>query len=144
MSFHQTGGCLCGAVRYELTERPTRNGYCHCRMCRRATGAPVFAGVALRKSAFRLTRGESKRYRSSEAAFRHFCGACGSPLFFEGLDDPDHWEVLVGSLDDPSWVEMKEHSFTASRMPWFDVRDDLPRFPGWRNPEAHKDKPDGY
>lgn len=144
MSFRQTGGCLCGAVRYEIAERPTHGGYCHCRMCRRATGAPVFAGVSLRKSAFRLTRGEPKRYRSSERAFRWFCGDCGSPLFFEPLDAPEFWEVLVGSLDDPSWVEMKAHIFTASQAPWFDVRDELPRFPGWRDPGKHPDRPDGY
>ena len=144
MSFRQTGGCLCGAVRYEISEAPKRNGYCHCRMCRRATGAPVFAGVSLRKSAFRLTRGESRRYRSSARAFRHFCGECGSPLFFEPLDSPAFWEVLVGSLDDPSWVEMERHVFTASRIPWFDVRDELPRSSDSRDPERHDDEPQGY
>ena len=144
MSFRQTGGCLCGAVRYELTEQPTHNGYCHCRMCRKATGAPVFAGVTLKRSGFRLTAGEPRRHRSSEAAHRAFCGECGSPLFFEGLGAPDLIEVLVGSLDDASWVEMAEHSFFASRIPWFDVRDELPRSPHWRDPERHKDKPEGY
>ena len=144
MSFPQEGGCLCGAVRYELTQPPTHTGYCHCRMCRRATGAPVFAGVSFRKDGFRLTKGQPRRYRSSERAFRHFCGDCGSPLFFEPLDAPEFLEVLVGSLDDASWVEMQRHSFAASRIPWFDVRDDLPRSPGWPDPERHTDKPQGY
>jgi hypothetical protein len=131
-------------VRYELTEPPTHADYCHCRMCRRATGAPVSAGVSFRRAGFRLTKGQPRRYRSSECAFRHFCGDCGSPLFFESLDAPDDWEVLVGSLDDPAWVEMKTHSFTGSRIPWFDVRDDLPRSPAWRDPERHADRPQGY
>lgn len=144
MSFRQTGGCLCGAVRYEILERPTDAGYCYCRMCQRATGAPVLAGAVVRKAAFRLLEGAPKRYRSSPRAFRWFCGDCGSSLFFEPLDAPEMWEVMVGTLDDASWVEMQRHIFTASKAPWFEVRDELPRHAGWGDPSNHRDKPDGY
>ncbi|MBM3490626.1 MAG: GFA family protein [Alphaproteobacteria bacterium] len=88
MSEQHAGGCLCGRVRYVATGRPSRAGICHCRMCQRATGQPLVAGAVFAKAALRIT-GETRAYRSSPRALRHFCPTCGSPLFFEPLDQPD-------------------------------------------------------
>lgn len=127
MAAPHEGGCQCGAIRFEATAAPLGAGYCHCTKCRGATGAPIFLGVAFPRAAFRLLRGETKTYRSSERGIRHFCGACGSPLFFELTDTPDRWEVLVGALDDAADITPSVHVCTASRLPWFDVLDSLPR-----------------
>ena len=83
-----TGGCLCGAVRYEASETPQRAGICHCRMCQKSNGTPFAVGVYFHKTAFRFTRGEPKLYRSSDIADRGFCSACGSRLIFRPLDGP--------------------------------------------------------
>lgn len=75
-----TGGCLCEAVRYRITADSVAALYCHCRMCLRAHGAPVVAWMTVPVAGFEVTAGAPAAYRSSEPAFRHFCGRCGTPL----------------------------------------------------------------
>ena len=65
-----TGGCLCGAIRYEITEPTIDVDICHCRMCQRATGGQVAAGLTVSHKGFRLTKGEPKYYKSSPLAER--------------------------------------------------------------------------
>ena len=77
-----TGGCLCGAVRYEASEPPQKSGYCHCRMCQKVSGAPCTVGVYFAKQVFRITRGQPTIYRSSNVAERGFCRSCGSQLLY--------------------------------------------------------------
>ena len=120
------GGCLCGAVRYRISAEPRSADYCHCRMCRRAAGAPV-ACLTVADAAFAWTKGEPAVYRSSAAAERLFCSACGTQLALR--DEPDHLDVTLASLDDPDAVRPSYHIWTASRIGWFDTADDLPRYP---------------
>lgn len=122
-----TGQCLCGAVRYRVSAAPLRISYCHCAQCRRFTGAPVFAAAQVERGAFE-TSGATQQYRSSDHGIRHFCGVCGSSLFFEFDNRPDRVEVLVGTLDDASDVVPTFHGFHMERIDWFDVSDDLPRY----------------
>ncbi len=74
-----TGGCLCGAVRYRLSAKPSDAGYCHCRMCQQTAGGPVMAFTTVPLSDFVVTDGEPQRRRSSAFGERWFCGDCGSP-----------------------------------------------------------------
>jgi Glutathione-dependent formaldehyde-activating enzyme len=69
-----TGGCLCGDIRYRIAAAPVDALYCHCRMCRRAHGAPVVAWLAVPRAGFAVTAGSPSSYRSSAAASRQFCG----------------------------------------------------------------------
>ena len=96
-----TGGCQCGAVRYELTARPRGASICHCRMCQKAGGAPFMAFTGgVRQEHFVFTRGEPAIYRSSEIAERGFCAFCGTPLTYR-LIGRDRISVTIGSLDQP-------------------------------------------
>lgn len=103
------GGCLCGAVRYELNGEPYVAGICHCATCRKLTGAPFSATANWLLADFRLT-GEVQTYER-----RSFCSKCGSRLFH--IDDRSV-EIFLGSLDqapydiEPSvegWVIRREH-----------------------------------
>ena len=95
-----TGGCRCGRVRYSVEIADDRAYLCHCRMCQRATGG-VFAALAqVPRAALTWTGAEPERYRSSPIAVRGFCGACGTPLTYEGDDSPD-MDLTVGSFDEP-------------------------------------------
>ena len=125
------GGCLCGAVRYRIGAEPDHAGYCHCRMCQRAAGAPVVPWLILACEAFAWTRGKPVVYRSSAEAERLFCGTCGSQLVSRHIAQPDQLEVTLASLDDPAAVRPNDHIWTASRIAWFDIADDLPRYPEW-------------
>ena len=77
-----TGGCLCGAVRYEIGA-VFDVIYCHCIQCRKRTGAPVNCTLAIAGDAFRLTGGKPRAYRTSPQGLNYFCERCGSQLYFE-------------------------------------------------------------
>ena len=122
-----TGGCLCGGVRYEADHLPWGSGYCHCRMCQQSVGNVFALYAAFRRSGFRYTKGEPKRYRSSDIATRGFCDQCGSPLTFEYDHDAENLDVTVGSLDDPEQVRPTHHTGTESAVSWLKIDDGLPR-----------------
>ena len=130
------GGCLCGAVRYRLTAAPVATLYCHCRMCQRADGAPAIAWLAVPFAAFKLTEGTPTAYRSSDHAFRHFCGRCGAPLLCHEADNPKYMDVSIASLDTPEAVPPSSHIWTDSKIPWFDTADHLPRYPTAERPKS--------
>lgn len=121
------GGCLCGRVRFVL-DGPARNaGYCHCRMCRRATGAPVAALGTWPLEGVRW-RGEPAWRRSSALAERAFCPACGSAIGMRMTAKPDEIDLMLGLLDAPGAVRPASHIWWAERVPWFALMDDLPKY----------------
>jgi hypothetical protein len=121
------GGCLCGSVRYRISAAPRSADYCHGRMCRRAAGAPVVARLTVANAAVAWIKGGPAVHRSSAAAERLFCPACGTQLALR--DEPDYLDVALASLDHPDSVRPSCHIWTASRIAWFDTADDLPRYP---------------
>lgn len=121
-----TGGCLCGAVRYEASEQPKDSAYCHCTMCQRWTGSPASAGLIFPFAAVRITRGEPKFYQSSPKVDRGFCSDCGSALFMR-YPETDEFCVFIGSLDDAKNAQPQRHVGIESQLPWFVLADDLPR-----------------
>ena len=129
------GGCLCGGMRYRISAEPSHADYCHCRMCQRATGAPVVPWLTVAREGFAWTAGEPAVYRSSASAERLFCPACGTQLAFRDLADPLALDVTVASLDEPAAVPPSHHIWTSSRIAWFELADDLPRYPE-RGPAA--------
>ena len=122
------GGCLCGAVRYRVTKAPLDSGYCHCQMCQKTSGAPLQASAEFPADGFLITRGEPKAYRSSPGAVRHFCPDCGSQLTFRAAVNPSFVSVNLPTLDRPAALSPRMHIWCESRLPWFEVADDLPRY----------------
>ncbi|MEE8118062.1 MAG: GFA family protein [Gammaproteobacteria bacterium] len=123
-----TGGCLCGAVRYEANAEPSRCMLCHCEFCRKHSGAPCLSFVHFPAENFRWVKGQPKRFRSSEYAERGFCAVCGSTLTMHEEILQERVQVTLGSLDDPGRVSPDDHVWVQSKISWFDVADDLPRF----------------
>lgn len=126
------GGCLCGAVRYRLEDPPLHAGYCHCRICQRAAGAPVVAWGTWPADRFTWLQGEPRTFASSARGARSFCPSCGTPLTFVDPDDPALVDVTLASLDDPAAFAPEHHSWTMSRVRWLDLGDELPRYTGAR------------
>ena len=93
MKLPLAGGCLCGAIRYRISAEPRSADYCHCRMCRRAAGAPVVARLAVANQSFAWITGEPAVYRSSQSAERLFCPNCGTQLALR--DEPDYLDVTL-------------------------------------------------
>ena len=129
-----SGGCLCGEIRYLITAAPVEALYCHCRMCQRAHGAPVIAWLTVPLAAFEVSAGNLTAYRSSTKAFRHFCGACGTPLTWRAAANPQHVDVSIATLDDPEPIEPLLHLWTESQIAWFEIADHLPRYPTNQRP----------
>lgn len=122
-----TGGCLCGAVRYESPEAPKLVGFCHCRMCQKAYGGLFAVFADFPGGALKFTKGEPHYYRSSEIATRGFCRVCGTPITFQ-YDGSSGPAIMVGTLDHPGdWPPNWEHSGIESKVPWYTISDDLPQ-----------------
>ena len=121
------GGCLCGEVRYRIDARPQDVvDYCHCRQCRKASGAPVTAWIQVPPARFELTAPGARPFESSTRGTRWFCPLCGSQLY---MTDPEDRSVGVtlGSLDDPGLTPPTVHGWASAQVPWFEVDDHLPR-----------------
>jgi hypothetical protein len=103
-------------------------------MCRRHSGAPALAFVHFPAQSFTWLKGEPALYRSSKSAERGFCSTCGSTLSMHEEVLADRVLVSVGSLDEPARVHVDDHVWTQDRISWFDVKDNLKRFP--RNSSA--------
>jgi hypothetical protein len=134
MADHGTGGCACGAVRYELRSPPFDAGWCHCRTCQLNSGAPAMAFATVPVADFAFTAGEERvrSFKSSEFGRRHYCGDCGTPLMVKVDHQPDTLDFSIATLDDPDAVPPGFHIFYGSKVAWFEPGDDLPRHERFR------------
>jgi hypothetical protein len=126
------GGCACGAVRYRLASPPFDAGYCHCRICRLTSGAPMMAFATVPRADFVMLRGEPARRASSAFGERWFCRDCGTPLAMLVTHQPDTIDFPIATLDDPSSLPPAFHIWRQSRIAWFDTADALPRHARFR------------
>ena len=128
------GSCLCGGVRFELTQPFRRASHCHCSRCRKHSGTFGETQGRVPREGFRLLGGEEliRVWRPADGgAAKAFCVACGSSLFGGDWPDGDEVSVRLGSLDDDPVIRPQFHTFVDSRAPWETLPDDgLPRFPG--------------
>jgi hypothetical protein len=115
-------------VRYAASSDPIDAGYCHCRICQRASGAPVLAWASFPVASFAYEKGDVGAYRSSDHGVREFCRDCGTQLLFRDDRTPQRVDLNLASLDEPAALVPEYHIWTASRIPWFNVVDDLPRY----------------
>ena len=129
------GGCLCGAVRYRITGKPTNTMICHCESCRRAAAAPVVAWLTFPKSRMRWSKGKPVAFRSSPPVRRTFCGACGTPLTYTHERSPKAIDVTTCSLDAPDAFPPTHHSWLSDDLAWVRFGDRLPTFPKFRPAE---------
>jgi hypothetical protein len=123
-----TGRCMCGDVRYEISQPVIDTSLCHCRMCQRFNSAPFAAWAVFPLEAVRFTGSEPEYYKSSPIAKCGFCGNCGSSLTMQWNQQPsDILAILIPSLDHPEDFAPTQHTGVESQIPWLDMHDDLPR-----------------
>ena len=135
-----TGGCLCGGVRYEITQPLTTASYCHCTRCQRRSGTAASANAEVPPGALRIVSGEElvKAWTPPGQGWdKCFCSACGGALWSQSRDDPDKRGIRLGTLDhddgqDPG-VTFTHRQFVAYAVPWEAIPDDgLERYPEGR------------
>ena len=114
-----TGGCLCGAVRYESDDPPSRGLCCHCDVCQKQASGPMMQLFFVRAENFHIVKGEVRTFASSETGRREFCPSCGTPIAFRRSTRPEIISVTGGSLDDPSLFRASHHTWTSDDQAWF-------------------------
>ncbi len=122
-----TGGCLCGGVRFEVTEPFRGSRYCHCTRCQRRTGAAVAASAGTVPGALRVLAGEElvQAWRHPDGGFEKcFCRECGAHLFSRDPDDPRQMSVRLGAFDGDPGVRPSWRAFVAYAAPWEPIPDD--------------------
>ena len=129
------GGCLCGAVRYEITAPFLSAGYCHCTRCQRRTGTGSSANGRVPQGGFTLLQGAERlsTFTPEAGMPKLFCSVCGSALFSgEPLSDAEV-AVRLGTLDGDPGIRPEYRMFLDFAVPWEPVpEDDLTRYPGPR------------
>jgi hypothetical protein len=137
--FPLTGGCLCGAVRYEVTEPLVHASYCHCTRCQRRTGSAAAVSARVAPGSLRVTSGEEliRSFDPPDGFSKAFCSACGGALWARSQDDPDVIVVRMGTFDSDPGVRPSFRQFVAYAAAWEPIPDDgLPRYPERKPPDA--------
>ncbi len=132
MSEAYTGGCACGAIRYEISAEPLAMNHCQCRQCQKRSGtghgsyltfpsrqAVKLAGEA---SSWDVTgdNGNVKKHR--------FCPSCGTPVYLTFSAAPDFFSIHAGSLDDPGRYQPQVVTYASRGQPWDQLDPALPKF----------------
>jgi len=135
-----TGGCLCGKIRFEISEQPIGTGFCHCRICQKTLGGPINAWVAFPVDSVQFLDAMPKVYSSSRIAERGFCDQCGTSLTYRLLKpEPSGFMVITTvSLDSPETFAPSWHGGMESKLPGLDIHDDLPRMRSADSPSLKK------
>jgi hypothetical protein len=123
-----TGKCLCGSVEFEVSGEPMWVAHCHCHSCRRNTGSAVATFVGFRREQLSYIRGSRKIYASSPGVRRGFCADCGTQLTYEADVCEGEVHLYISTLDNPENYIPSRHVFFEEHIPWFDTKDDLPRY----------------
>src|SRR3954462_12918155 len=127
-----TGGCMCGGVRYEISEPLVSAGYCHCTRCQRRTGGAASAQARVAPGSMRIVEGEElvRSWSPEGGGFaKAFCSVCGSQLWSESPDDPEIRSVRLGSFDEDPGIRPSARTFVAYAAPWEAIPEDgVPRY----------------
>jgi hypothetical protein len=117
-----TGGCSCGAIRYEITSFPLLLYACHCTDCQPASGSAFALNMPVATKGFRIVTGEPKGWRhvspSGAEVTSWFCGDCGARIYGSREGRPESINVRAGTLDDTSWLVPAGHMFMKSAQGW--------------------------
>ena len=134
-----TGRCLCGAVRFALSEPPSSAGYCHCTRCQRRTGTAAAPTASIDGRSLQILQGEElvKAWRHPDGGWEKcFCSECGAQLFSRNPDDPAQAGVRMSAFDGDPGVRPSWRQFVADAPAWEPIPDDgLERF-SERRPSA--------
>src|SRR3954468_19462137 len=131
-----TGGCNCGAVRFEVTAPLVKASYCHCKRCQRRTGTAVSVSAHPAEGTFEILAGEDrlKQWKPESGGFKYFCGDCGSQIYANNPGHADPVGIRMGAFDGDPGIRPSVRQFVAYAAPWEPIPDDgLPRHPESRH-----------
>jgi len=126
-----TGGCTCGAIRYEVAAEPAMMNYCQCRQCQRASGNGHGAHLTFVGAPVKLTGSASHWESIGEGGTRKsrgFCATCGAPVYISLPDMPEVFVASAASLDDPGRYQPQIIMWASAGHSWDRLDSALPKF----------------
>jgi hypothetical protein len=127
---HQ-GGCFCGAIRYRVDGPIESVAHCHCNSCRRSAGAAFVTWFTVGRERLGWTKGGATQYPSSPGVIRGFCGTCGTELTYSNQQASQTIDITLGSLDCAAGHPADRHIWTADKLEWLHLDEQLPAHEGW-------------
>ena len=116
-----TGGCLCGAIRYETSAEPVFAAHCQCNDCKKSTGAGHATAGGFPEAAVSFI-GNTKAYAtkadSGGTSTREFCPECGGRLTFRSSNMPGLVLLMAGSMDNPSAITPTSAIYGKRHLAW--------------------------
>ena len=131
MKLPQTGGCQCGAVRYEVTGQPLAMMACHCTECQRQSGSAFGMSMSVNTDDVRVDgtlKSFTRKADSGGEVTGFFCPECGTRIYHQSPMAPGRINIKPGTLDDTSWVAPKGHLWLAFGQKWLTLPDDHVKF----------------
>lgn len=125
MTHPYSGGCACGAIRYETRHAPVFQNHCQCRDCQRRSGTGHGSYLTFPARADMAVTGEPTQWEqkgdSGNVKIHGFCPVCGTAVFLRFAAAPDLIAVPAGSLDDPGRFTPQVLTYRMRAQPWDDV-----------------------
>ncbi|MBP1851245.1 GFA family protein [Rhizobium halophytocola] len=134
-----TGGCRCGAIRFEADADPIYASYCHCEDCKRASGAPMAAFVGFHAADVTFDGEDAATYGKAPVS-RSFCATCGAPLAYADARLPERIFFMLGAMDAPENYPPTVHAYAPEALPFLHMDDGLPRSDTMTVPRPDGDK----
>ena len=122
------GGCLCGAIRYQINGLPFDADHCHCSQCRKSAGAVVMSWMDFHGEQVQWLQGKVTEFASSNDIRRGFCQQCGCSLTYRHINYPEFTTLSIASLDQPNRVQPNYHIYTNEQVSWLSIDDRCRRY----------------
>ena len=125
-----TGGCFCGAVKFEITSAINNIVFCHCSECRKLQGSAFATNGVVESKSFKLLKGNNDltEHKLSDTQTRYFCKHCGSPIKSENTSVPNKVRVRLGTIDGDILENLQAHIFVSSKANWDEICDQVPQY----------------
>jgi hypothetical protein len=132
-----SGGCLCGSIRYTILQQPILAYTCNCRFCQKDTGTAYRSALAILNEHVELIGKDFSvyTYKSVEHGrelYKNFCPDCGTTISLKTERFPERQVIMIGTLDDPSQIELSTHMFAEEAFDWVEFPKDHVVYPRHR------------
>lgn len=129
--------CLCKSIKLKIVGGLTDVSFCHCSICRKATGSAFAAyGTTPKENVdWIIGRDVLQEYKLSQYITKFFCSNCGSTIITHHSEEPDNYHVSLGCLDENRDLNPLYHQYVDSKPSWSVISDSLKQYPGWPDDE---------
>ena len=127
------GGCMCGAVRFEIHGPIENIVYCHCSQCRKLQGSAFATNGRVDSDKFKIVSGQDQLtgYEMVPGLIKSFCKICGSPIMGQYASKPEYVRIRLGTIESEISETPSAHIFATSKAGWDRICDDLPQYEGF-------------